>query len=81
MRNKMIMKTVLMSFLMVAVSLNGFTKEKKVEVIESSWMTTPVQVDGLNQEWNQDTFGYYKKNHPQSTYHKEVAKTDNSFLQ
>lgn len=61
MRSKMIMKTVLMSLLMVAVSLNGFTKEKKSTVIDSSWMATPVQVDGLNQEWDQDTFGYYKK--------------------
>ncbi|MCK4759246.1 MAG: hypothetical protein KAT69_04320 [Candidatus Aminicenantes bacterium] len=61
MRSKMIMKMVLMSFLMVAVSLNGFTKEKKSKVIDSSWMTTPVQVDGLSQEWNQDTFGSYKK--------------------
>jgi hypothetical protein len=60
MRSKMIMKVVLMSLLMVAVSLNGFAK-KKDKVIESSWMTTPVQVDGLNQEWSQNTFGHYKK--------------------
>ena len=69
MRSKMIMKTVLMSFLMVAVSLTGFTKEKKGTVIESSWMTTPVQVDGLSQEWNKDTFGSYKK-----------AETDYAFI-
>ncbi len=68
MRSQMIMKVVLMSLLMVAVSLNGFAK-KKDKVIESSWMTTQVQVDGVNQEWSEDTFGHYKK-----------AETDYAFI-
>ena len=61
MRSQMIMKMVLIPLLIVVVSLIGFTKEKKEKVFQSSWMTTPVDVDGTNKEWNQETFWSYKK--------------------
>lgn len=61
MRRKMIMRTLLMTLLVVTFSLNGVAGAKKAEVIQSSWMTTPIEIDGLSKEWNQDTWSYEKK--------------------
>jgi hypothetical protein len=60
MRSKIFMRATFLTLLIVALSLAGFTKEKDV-VVESSWMATPIQVDGTNNEWNSDSLSDWKK--------------------
>ena len=59
MRSKIFMRAVFLTLLIVSLCLAGLTKEKDVP-IESSWMATPVQVDGDHKEWNADSLSYWK---------------------
>lgn len=58
MKNKTFLRIFLLSFMIVAASFTGFSKEK---VFESSWIASAVEVDGINNEWGTGSLGFVKK--------------------
>lgn len=60
MRNKIFMRVAFLALLIATLCLTGLTKEKDAPM-DSSWVATPVQIDGLNKEWNTDSLGYWKR--------------------
>jgi len=60
MRSKIFLRAVFFTLLIASLCLTGLTKEKE-EPIASSWVATPVAIDGQTQEWNTDSLGYWKR--------------------
>jgi len=60
MRSKIFMRVAFLALLITTLCLTGLTKEKEAP-FDSSWVATPVQIDGLNKEWNNDSLGYWKR--------------------
>lgn len=60
MRSKIFVRIAFLAFLIATLCLNGLTKEKD-PAINSIWSATPVHIDGLNKEWNNDSLGYWKR--------------------
>lgn len=58
MRNKTFMKISLLSFLVLAVCLVGFSKER---IVESIWTESSVKIDGFNDDWVDNTLNFEKK--------------------
>lgn len=58
MRSKTFMRTFLLSFLVLAVCLVGFSKEK---IVESIWTESSVKIDGLNDDWVENILNFEKK--------------------
>lgn len=58
MRNKTFMKISLLSFLVLAVCLVGFSKER---IVKSIWTELSVKIDGLDDDWVDNTLNFEKK--------------------
>jgi len=58
MRNKIFARTLLLSLVVLAVCLAGFSKE---ETIASSWRGSPLSIDGVDDDWAGDTLSTEKK--------------------
>jgi hypothetical protein len=58
MRNKIFARTLLLSLLVLAVCLAGFSKEK---TIASIWRGSPLSIDGKDDDWEGDTLSFEKK--------------------
>ena len=58
MRNKTFMKISLLSFLVLTVCLVGFSKER---IAESIWTESSVNIDGLDDDWVDNTLNFEKK--------------------
>lgn len=58
MRKKTVTKTLLLPFIIVAVCLAGFSKEKNVDSI---WTESPVNIDGVNDDWVDNSLNFEKK--------------------
>ena len=58
MRNKIFARTLLLSFVVLAVCLAGFSKEEKVESI---WRSSPLSIDGADDDWAGDALSFEKK--------------------
>ncbi len=58
MRNKIFGRTFLLSLVILAVCLAGFSKEKAVE---SMWRASPLSIDGADDDWAGDTLSFEKK--------------------
>lgn len=52
------LKTLLLFFLILILSLSGFSKEK---TITSNWIAVPPIIDGSYDEWRDDVFNFEKK--------------------
>jgi len=51
-------ETALLIFMILAVSIIGYTKEQKVD---SSWVAAPVKIDGSAEDWDEDILAFEKK--------------------
>ena len=51
-------ETALLIFMILTVSIIGFTKEQK---IDSSWVAAPVKIDGSANDWAEDVLAFEKK--------------------
>jgi len=51
-------ETALLIFMILAVSIIGYTKEQKVD---SSWVAAPVKIDGSAEDWAEDILAFEKK--------------------
>ena len=51
-------ETALLIFMILAVSIIGYTKEQKVD---SSWVAAPVKIDGSANDWAEDVLAFEKK--------------------
>lgn len=51
-------ETALLIFMILAVSIIGYTKEQKVD---SSWVAVPVKIDGSADDWAEDILAFEKK--------------------
>jgi len=51
-------ETALLIFMILAVSIIGYTKEQKVD---SSWVAVPVKIDGSANDWAEDVLAFEKK--------------------
>lgn len=51
-------ETALLIFMILAVSIIGYTKEQKVD---SSWVAVPVRIDGSANDWAEDVLAFEKK--------------------
>jgi len=58
MRNKIFARTLLLSLVVLAVCLAGFSKE---ETIASRWRGSPLSIDGVDDDWAGDTLSTEKK--------------------
>lgn len=58
MRSKILMKTCLLSIVILSVCFIGFSKEK---IVESIWSGSPLNIDGTTADWGNDTLSFYKK--------------------
>lgn len=58
MKKKSFFKIFLLFFFMLAFSLQGFSK---TEVITSNWVTSPLTIDGFNEDWENDALNFEKK--------------------
>ncbi len=58
MRDKIFARTLLLSLVVLAVCLAGFSKEKAVE---SMWVGSSLSIDGLDDDWVGDTLNFEKK--------------------
>lgn len=58
MKKKILLKTFLLFFLILAFSLQSFSKD---EVITSNWVVSPLTIDGSNEEWGSDALSFEKK--------------------
>lgn len=58
MRNKIFTRTLLLSLVVLAVCLGGFSKE---ETIASMWRGSPLSIDGADDDWAGDTLSFEKK--------------------
>ncbi len=58
MRNKIFARTLLLSLVILAVCIAGFSKEKAVESI---WVGSSLSIDGLDDEWAGDALNFEKK--------------------
>ena len=58
MRNKIFSKTLLLSLVVLAVCIAGFSKEK---TIASMWRASPLSIDGADDDWAGDTLSFEKK--------------------
>lgn len=58
MKRHMLFKTTLFFFFIISLSLNGFAKK---ETIASTWVTSPLTMDGSNDEWSDDVLNFEKK--------------------
>ena len=58
MRNKIFTRTLLLSLVVLAVCLAGFSKEK---TIASIWRGSPLSIDGADDDWAGDTLSFEKK--------------------
>jgi hypothetical protein len=58
MRNKILARTVLLSLVILAVCLVGFSKAKTVA---SVWRGSPLSIDGADDDWAGDTLNFEKK--------------------
>lgn len=57
MRNKIFARTLLLSLVVLAVCLAGFSKE---ETIASMWRGSPLSIDGADDDWAGDTLSFAK---------------------
>ena len=53
-----LLETALLIFMILAVSIIGYTKEQKVD---SSWVAAPVKIDGSANDWAEDISAFEKK--------------------
>lgn len=60
MRSKIFMRAVFLTLLIASLCLTGLTKEKDA-TIDSSWVATPVDIDGQVKDWNIDSLIYWKR--------------------
>lgn len=58
MENKKALNNFFLFFMVLALCIPGFSKEKKVEGI---WASTPVKIDGSNSDWSNDPLTFEKK--------------------
>ncbi|NIO48513.1 MAG: hypothetical protein GTN73_03600 [Candidatus Aminicenantes bacterium] len=58
MRNKILVRTLLLSLLVLVVCFAGFSKE---ETIASMWRGSPLSIDGADDDWASDTLSFEKK--------------------
>jgi len=58
MRNKIVARTLILSLLVFAVSLAGFSKE---ETVASVWRGSPLSIDGADDDWSGATLSFDKK--------------------
>ena len=58
MKKQVFLKTFLLFFLILALSLTGFSKSKK---IASNWVVFPLTIDGSYDEWGDDALNFEKK--------------------
>jgi hypothetical protein len=58
MRKQSFFKVFLLFFLILIFSLQGFSKEK---IIASSWVTSPLTIDGSNEDWGNEDLNFEKK--------------------
>ena len=58
MRNKVFIRTLLLSLVVLAVCIAGFSKEKTVESI---WVGSSLSIDGADNDWAGDTLNFEKK--------------------
>lgn len=58
MRNKIFARTLLLSLVILAVCIAGFSKEK---VVKSMWAGSSLSIDGLDGDWAGDTLNFEKK--------------------
>ena len=58
MRNKIFARALLLSLVVLAVCLAGFSKE---ETVASMWRGSPLSIDGADNDWAGDTLSFEKK--------------------
>lgn len=58
MRNRIFARTLLLSLVILAVCIAGFSKEK---VVKSIWIGSSLSIDGLDDDWAGDTLNFEKK--------------------
>jgi len=58
MRNKIFARTLLLSLLVLAVCLAGFSEEKTIACM---WRGSPLSIDGADNDWAGDTLSFEKK--------------------
>ena len=58
MRNKIFARTLLLSLIVLAVCLAGFSKEKTIACM---WRASPLSIDGVDDDWAGDSLSFEKK--------------------
>jgi len=58
MKKPIFLEILLLFFLILTLSLSGFSKEK---TITSNWVTAPLAIDGSCDEWEDDALNFEKK--------------------
>ena len=58
MKNQPFFKIFLLSVVILTLSLQGLSKK---EIAASNWVTSPLTIDGANEEWAEDALNYEKK--------------------